>query len=471
MNEQPRILIIDDEPAVVESIIEVLSEEGFQCRGATDPEEGLALFEDFLPDVVLLDVRMPGMDGFEVLADLQKRDPDVPVIIITAHGDASTGFQFGRSGAFQFLEKGFSRDKLLLEVRNAVEFHRLRRERRAAEQWGEPPRILGDSPAIQTLREQITRAARTRATVLILGESGSGKELVAWEIHRRSARASGPFVRVNCAAIPGELIESVLFGHRKGAFTGAVRDQKGKFELANGGSIFLDEIGDMEPGTQAKILRVLETGEIEPIGENRSYRVDVRVIAATNQDMKALIEAKKFREDLYYRLAVIVIRVPPLREHAEDIPLLIDWFSKRFSEQNGLPYIDWTDEALRWLQQLEWPGNIRQLRHFVEYVMTMHTGAVVDLEDVRDYWSELYPEDTPGTAENEPPRKDQDTGEMGPIRPLQEYLAMHEKAYLQMVLRRTGGNVSRAARLLKIPRSNLYKKMEKYDIKIRRGVE
>lgn len=468
MAQKARIFVIDDEQSIVDAYCMILEEEGYDCRGATDPQQALEEIEVFLPDAVLLDLRMPVLDGGEVFRILHRRDPDLPVIIITAHGDAATGFQFARQGAFQFIEKGsVTREILILEVRNAVETYQLKKSQREARHWGGTPRLLGDGLAMRQLRETIDKASSTQATVLILGESGSGKELVAWEIHRRSPRSAGPFVRVNCAAIPKELIESELFGHRKGAFTGAVADQKGKFEQANEGSIFLDEIGDMALETQAKILRVLETGEIEPLGEPRVRQVNVRVLAATNQNLQQLMNEQRFREDLYYRLAVLVIRVPSLREHPEDIPMLVEWFTQQFVEQNGMPRRRWEKSALEWLQTLPWPGNVRQLRHFVQYCLTMHGSPELHLKDIQRSLQEIERRrDTFETSSSV-------QGSMEPttIQPLHKYLAQIEKSYLEKVLHATQGNVAHASRLLHIPRSNLYKKMEKYDIKMKREVE
>ncbi len=467
MTQPARVFILDDEPDIVEVLSEILAEEGYAPQGAGDPLRALEMIEQSEPDVLLLDLRLPRMDGREVFERVQKRFPDMPVIIITAHGDIPTAVEFIRRGAFEFLEKPLSRDRVLTAVRNAVEKARLQRMQSAYRHWATPPRLLGHSPAMQRLREEIERAARTDATVLILGESGSGKELVAWEIHQRSRRRHGPFVRVNCAAIPRELIESELFGHKKGAFTGAIADRKGKFVLADGGTLLLDEIGDMHIEAQSKVLRVLETGEVEPIGAGKTRFVDVRVIAATNQDLQQKMQAGQFRSDLFYRLSVIVIQVPPLREHREDVPLLVEWFSRQYIERNGLPEIRWTEDAVRRLQTYDWPGNVRELRNFVEHCLTMHTRSELTAEDVDRYMREIRQR----TGQVPAPEPTASTWPFPAGDSLREFMERAERWFIQRVLRETGGNVAEAARRLRIPRSNLYKKMEKYDIKVRRDVE
>jgi len=463
------VFVLDDEPDIVEALTEVLEDEGYACRSAQDPLTALAHLEQEEPDAVLLDLRLPQMDGREVFQRIRRRYPDLPVIIITAHGDIPTAVEFIRQGAFEFLEKPLHRERVLTAVRNAVEQYRLKRTQAWLQHWAAPPRLLGHSPAIERLREEIERAARTDATVLIVGESGSGKELVAWEIHHRSPRRNRPFVRVNCAAIPRELIESELFGHKKGAFTGAVSDYRGKFEQADGGSIFLDEIGDMSLEAQAKVLRVLETGEIEPIGAGQSRFVHVRVIAATNQDLAARIRQGLFREDLYYRLTVLVIRVPPLREHREDIPELVEWFSEQYARRNGLPAVRWSPEALERLKAYPWPGNVRELRNFVEYCLTLHSRPEITGPDVEAYLADIRRR--VGGSRPEVPAVRPGGIPVEPEGPLHALIERVEKWYIQRVLEQTGGNVAEAARRLRVPRSNLYKKMEKYDIRIRKDVE
>ena len=324
------VLVVDDEKAIRDSLRMILEFEDYRVDEAADGDAALRRVAERQPDAVLLDIKMPGLDGLAVLRMLRERGHDVPVLMITGHGDVQTAVEATRQGAFDFLEKPLARDRVLLSLRNAVESSRLQRE--ARRQRGDSEELVGSSPAMQRLRETIGLAAPTTATVLVTGESGTGKELVAREIHRLSPRRDRAFVQVNCAAIPDELIESELFGHEKGSFTGAVRKQVGKFVAADGGTIFLDEIGDMSPRTQAKVLRVLQNGEVEPVGAARVVRVDVRVVAATNRDLPADIEAGRFREDLYFRLNVVPVRTPALREHIEDLPVLVDHFVRRFTE-------------------------------------------------------------------------------------------------------------------------------------------
>src|SRR5881394_593097 len=331
-----RILVIDDETAIREAIRMTLEYEGYRIDEARSGQDGIdkATRTAAPYDAILLDIKMPILDGIEVLENLKEQRVASPVIMVSGHGDVHTAVECTKRGAYDFLEKPLNRDKLLLTVRNAVRVRSLEEENIELKEKAEKEyQLVGDSPQMHDLKSQIERAAPTKATVLITGESGTGKELVAREIHRRSSRANQPFVQVNCAAIPEELIESELFGHEKGSFTGAVRKQTGKFVAADGGTIFLDEIGDMSLRTQAKVLRVLQEGEVEPVGSATVVKVDVRVIAATNKDLEEEIKGGRFREDLYYRLNVIPMRTPPLRERKDDIPLLAQHFATMFSEQ------------------------------------------------------------------------------------------------------------------------------------------
>ena len=344
---KPRILVIDDEAGIRDSMRMILEYEGYDCLLAATGPEGLAMAEREAPDLVFLDIKMPAMDGIEVLERLKARSDAPPVVMISGHATVSTAVEATRKGAFDFIEKPLASDRVLLTVRHAVDQRRLRDEnvtlRRAAEARHE---MVGDSPALERVRDAIGKAAPTNATVLILGESGVGKELVARAIHRNSLRARERFVQVNCAAIPEELIESELFGHEKGSFTGATEKQIGKFEQADRGTIFLDEVGDMSAKTQAKVLRVLQEGEVERLGSSRTMKVDVRVIAATNKRLEEEIDAGRFREDLYFRLSVIPIHVPPLRERTQDIPLLVKHFTELFNRESSFKPRRFSNEAL-----------------------------------------------------------------------------------------------------------------------------
>src|SRR5512147_2196047 len=359
-----RILVIDDEPAIRESLKMTLEYEGYEFVGAPTGQEGLAQVEREAPDLVLLDVKMPGMDGIEVLERLRSMNDSLPIIVVSGHGTISTAVEATKKGAFDFIEKPFASDRVLVSLRNALDQGRLRDENRSLKKAVEVRhQMVGESPALRQVMAAVGRAAPTNATVLIQGESGVGKELVARTIHRNSLRSRERFVQVNCAAIPEELIESELFGHEKGSFTGATEKQIGKFEQADKGTIFLDEIGDMSAKTQAKVLRVLQEGEVERLGSARTIKVDVRVIAATNKDLEAEIEKGTFREDLYFRLSVIPIRVPPLRDRPEDIPVLVKHFADLFSRDNNRRPQRITQAALEALQRYRWKGNIRELRN------------------------------------------------------------------------------------------------------------
>ena len=446
-----RVLVVDDETAIREAIRMTLEYEGYRIDEARSGQEGIDKATKVPYDAILLDIKMPVLDGIEVLENLKQQKVPSPVIMVSGHGDIQTAVECTKRGAFDFLEKPLNRDKLLLSVRNAVRTQKLEEEvdelrERAEREY----QLVGESAGMRELHEQIERAAPTKATVLIQGDSGTGKELVAREIHRRSSRARMTFVQVNCAAIPEELIESELFGHEKGSFTGAFRKQTGKFVAADGGTIFLDEVGDMSLRTQAKVLRVLQEGEVEPVGAASVIKVEVRVIAATNKDLVEEIRGGRFREDLYYRLNVIPIRTPPLRERRDDIPVLAEHFAALFSEEHNKHPKKFTPAALRALQDASWRGNVRELRNMIERLVIMVPSDTIDVTDLP---AEFFRAAT-----------DIISSAM-PLSTLQQFKDEAEKAFILAKLREHGWNVSKTAEAIDTPRSNLYKKIEQYGIK------
>ena len=446
-----RILVIDDETGIREALKMTLEYEGYRIDEARSGQEGLDKAGRTPYDAILLDIKMPVLDGIEVLENLKTQRITAPVIMVSGHGDVHTAVECTKRGAYDFLEKPLNRDKLLLTVRNAVRQRSLEEENIELKEKAEKEyQLVGESAGIKDLKSQIERAAPTKATVLITGESGTGKELVAREIHRRSSRADKPFIQVNCAAIPDELIESELFGHEKGSFTGAVRKQTGKFVAADGGTIFLDEIGDMSLRTQAKVLRVLQEGEVEPVGSATVVKVDVRVIAATNKDLTEEIRGGRFREDLYYRLNVIPIRTPPLRERKDDVGVLCQHFANLFAEEHNKHPKQFTPAALKALQDAQWRGNVRELRNMIERLVIMVPADEIDITDL--------------PAEFFRSAADIISSSMR-LSTLQEFKDEAEKAFILAKLRENGWNVSKTAEAIDTPRSNLYKKIEQYDIK------
>ena len=454
-----RILVIDDEAAIRDSLRMTLEYEGYEFIGAATGQEGLALAERDAPDLVLLDVKMPGMDGLEVLDRLHTMNETLPVVVISGHGTISTAVEATKKGAFDFIEKPFASDRVLVSLRNALDQRLLRDENRSLKKAVEiRHQMIGDTAGLRHVMAAISRAAPTNATVLITGESGVGKELVARTIHRNSLRSRERFVQVNCAAIPEELIESELFGHEKGSFTGATEKQVGKFEQADRGTIFLDEVGDMSPKTQAKVLRVLQEGEVERLGSARTIKVDVRVIAATNKNLEEEIEKGRFREDLYFRLAVIPIPVPPLRERQDDLPLLVRHFMDYFSRENNVRPKRITPAAIETLQRHRWKGNIRELRNTVERLIIMTGGDTIDVADLPDVLRSPAGAVGVGVAK---PSSDTDAAKAGTLR---EFKDNAERAFLVSKLRENGWNISKTAEVIDTPRSNLYKKLEQYQI-------
>jgi two-component system nitrogen regulation response regulator NtrX len=451
-----RILVIDDEAAIRDSLRMTLEYEGYEFVGAATGQEGLALAERETPDLVILDVKMPGMDGIEVLDRLRSMNEALPVVVISGHGTIGTAVEATKKGAFDFIEKPFASERVLVSLRNALDQRRLRDENRSLKKAVEiRHQMIGDSAALKQVMAAVSRAAPTNATVLIQGESGVGKELVARTIHRNSLRSRERFVQVNCAAIPEELIESELFGHEKGSFTGATEKQIGKFEQADRGTIFLDEVGDMSAKTQAKVLRVLQEGEVERLGSARTIKVDVRVIAATNKTLEEEIEKGHLREDLYFRLAVIPVHVPPLRERMEDIPPLVRHYIEYYARENNVRPKRITPAALEVLQRHRWKGNIRELRNTVERLMIMTAGDNIDVADLADILrSPVSAARTGGSTDADGPR----TGT------LREFKDTTERAYLVTKLRENGWNISKTAEAIDTPRSNLYKKLEQYQI-------
>ncbi len=450
-----RVLVIDDETGIREAIRMTLEYEGYRIDEARSGQDGIDKATKVDYDVILLDIKMPILDGIEVLENLKEQKVTTPVVMVSGHGDVHTAVECTKRGAFDFLEKPLNREKLLLTVRNAVRQRSLESENTELRARTEKEyKLVGESSVMDALKGQIELAAPTKATVLIQGESGTGKELVARDIHRRSSRASMPFVQVNCAAIPEELIESELFGHEKGSFTGAVRKQTGKFAAADGGTIFLDEIGDMSLRAQTKVLRVLQEGEVEPVGAATVVKVDVRVIAATNKDLADEIKAGRFRGDLYYRLNVIPMMTPPLRERRDDIVILAEHFARLFSEEYNRHPKKFSNSAVKALRDAPWRGNVRELRNMIERMVIMVASDTIDIGDLP---AEFFR--TAGDIIESAMK----------MTTLQVFKDEAEKAFILAKLREFGWNVSKTAEEIDTPRSNLYKKIEQYGIKRETG--
>jgi two-component system nitrogen regulation response regulator NtrX len=454
LRPSPLILVVDDEADIRSSLRMILEYEGMESSEAASGEQALKVLDEVRPDVVLLDIKMPRTDGLEVLAELSKRHPGLPVIMISGHATIATAVEATRLGAFDFMEKPLERDQVLLKLRNALDRRRLERENRDLRlSFEERFRIVGDSAALRAVQESIARAAPTKASVLITGESGTGKELVARAIHRNSQRNEQPFIKVNCAAIPEELIESELFGHEKGSFTGATRNQIGKFVQADGGTIFLDEVGDMSLKTQSKVLRALQDGEVEPVGAAKSLTVDVRIIAATNKKLPEEIRSGGFREDLFFRLNVLPIQLPSLRERCEDIDALVEYFNATFCRENNYRAKTFAPDALDALRQLPWRGNVRELRNAVERLIIMTRDDTIRAADIPAGLGAEWdgaPTATPlGTVVI--PHAN---------RTLQAFKEAAEYEYLVVKLNENGWNKAATATAIDTPRSNLYKKID-----------
>ncbi len=446
------ILVVDDETSILQTLQGILSDEGFEVMISESGSEALGMIEEVFPDLVLLDIWLPGMDGLETLAKIKEKYPTLHVVMMSGHGNIETAVKATKMGAYDFIEKPLSLDKLLLTLQNALERSVLAEEitllrQKQRDRYG----ITGGSKAIVQLKEQIRTVAPTNAWVLISGENGTGKELVAHTIHWLSKRAHKPIIEVNCAAIPEELIESELFGHEKGAFTGASGMKRGKFDLADEGTIFLDEIGDMSLKAQSKTLRILQEQKFERVGGARTITVDVRVLAATNKDLEAEIEKGTFREDLYFRLNVIPIRVPPLRERKEDIPELVQEFVKEFAHSTNTVSKVVSEDAIGMLMEYDWPGNIRELKNLVERLIIMTPGE------------KIKPGDIPPPFSGSISMKD---GFEIPFdaKSLKEARRQFEKAYIESKLKEHRGNISHTAEAIDVERSSLHRKIKAYGL-------
>jgi two-component system nitrogen regulation response regulator NtrX len=445
-----KILIIDDEPGIRTTLSDILTDEGHRTTTCESGEEGIAQYARDEFDLIILDLWLPGIDGLAVLERLRAAGAP-PIIVISGHGNVDMAVRATRLGAYDFLEKPLSLERVLLTVNHALADRKLREQVRDLRRHLSLEELLiGDSDVMKKLDQQVRSAAPSNGRVLITGENGSGKEIVARTLHRLSHRAEQPFIDVNCAAIPEELIESELFGHRKGAFTGAIDERKGKFELADGGSLFLDEIGDMSVKTQAKVLRVLQEQTFQKVGGQQTIAVDVRVIAATNKDLEAEIASGSFRSDLYYRLNVIPIEVPPLRSRGNDIVLLSDYFLRRFAAETGAPRKKLAAGAITKLKAYHWPGNVRELRNVIERLAILIQADTIEAEDIQL-----------GTRAEAVP-------EIAANLTLKEARDEFEKQYILSRLREFAGNVSRTADALGVERSNLYRKLHAYGIRVER---
>ncbi len=456
-----KILIIDDEEAIRFSLRGVLEDEGHEVLEAATGEEALEILGKEMPDLLFLDIWLPGMDGLSVLEAFQPREGAPPVIVISGHGNIETAVSAIKKGAFDFIEKPLSLEKVVITTNKALEFHELQKENLALRsnlRASTVQNFTGSSAAIESLRQQVARVAPTDAWVLITGENGTGKEILARSIHNQSRRSRKAIVAVNCAAIPEELIESELFGHEKGSFTGADSAQAGKFEMAHKGTLFLDEIGDMSLKTQAKILRILQEQVFERVGGRKTIRVDVRVIAATNKNLEEQIRAGAFREDLYYRLKVFPLEVPPLRARTDDIPLFIDEFSARLTRESGLKSLSFSPEAMDLLKRYPWPGNVRELKNFIERMQIMYMGSVVTPEQLPAEF--LRDSNTASIAPMA------DAGIESGMVDFKAARAQFEIRFLEAKLKECGGNVAALAEAINMERSYLYRKLKTYGISV-----
>ncbi len=445
-----KILLIDDEKNIRRSIKMILEGEEYACHEAADGMEGLEQFDELAPDLVILDLLLPGMDGLQVLAGIKKRSERTVVIMISGHGTVQNAMEAVRMGAYDFLEKPITKEKLLIAVQRGLETLSLQKENQALrQQVDDRHRMIGASPALQRVREQISRVATTNVRVLIAGESGVGKELVARAIHEAGHQKNGPFIKVNCAAIPDELIEAELFGSEKGAYTGAVARKEGKFFLADNGTLFLDEVADMSLKAQAKVLRVLQEGEFERVGGHATIKVNVRIISATNKNLQQEVEAGRFRQDLWYRLNVAPIHMPPLRQRKDDIPLLVEHFISRYCAANGFRIKKMDPQVLVRLQKMEWPGNIRELQNLCERLVIFSGDERITEKDLPFSAGEIN-----ATAK---PALDMELT-------LKELKEKTEKEYIQWHLQQTDWNITKTAALLGIERSNLHKKIAAYGL-------
>jgi two-component system nitrogen regulation response regulator NtrX len=446
------ILVVDDEEGIRKILRQVLEYEGHDVRVASGGGEAIQLYIDLRPDLVFMDVKMARMDGLEALDRMREHDPAACVVMISGHGNIETAVEATRRGAYDFLEKPLDTDRLLLTIRNALQQRGLVQEN--ARLRGEVEsryEIVGRSFAIRSLLDRVEKVAPTDARVLVTGENGTGKELVARALHRLSARSEEPFVEVNCAAIPSELIESELFGHMKGSFTGAHADRAGKFEQATGGTLFLDEVGDMSLAAQAKVLRALQEGIITRVGGEKPIQVDVRVIAATNKSLEDEISSGRFREDLYHRLNVVPIHVPPLRERREDVPMLVHHFARKAVAEQRLPMREFEPGALEELARLDWSGNVRELRNTIERLLILGRGGDITAADVERLVGGRHTGDSL-------------SADMLSAATFSEFKERAERAFILARLRENDWNVSETARRIEMPRSNLYKKIERYGL-------
>jgi two-component system, NtrC family, nitrogen regulation response regulator NtrX len=454
-----RILVVDDEENIRRSLKMILEYEGYSFLEAASGEEALDKIQETVGlDLVLLDIKMPGRDGLDILGDIKSKPGSPEVIMISGQGTIQTAVEATKLGAFDFMEKPLHRERVLLSIRNALDRSTLRSECQDLRKRSEKRyQIVGEHDSIKNLWREILKTAPTNATILIHGESGTGKELVARAVHSHSLRAREKFVQVNCAAIPEELIESELFGHEKGAFTGATERKMGKFEQADGGTIFLDEIADMSLKTQSKVLRVLEEGEVQRVGSAKIGKVDVRVIAATNKDLASEMKEGRFREDLFFRLNVVPLHTPALRDRREDIPLLVEHFTRTFCEDNNFRPKTYTPVAMAALVGHPWKGNVRELRNVVERLIILTDKDVIDRKDLPDDFRD--------------DRAEAALPDSSVVQTLKEFREVAEKEFILAKLKANGWNISQTAREIDTPRSNLYKKLDQYGIKITSGLD
>ncbi|NNG06251.1 MAG: sigma-54-dependent Fis family transcriptional regulator [Desulfobacteraceae bacterium] len=446
------VLVVDDEETIIQSLNGILTDEGFEVISANSGTDALVKIEEIMPELVLLDIWMPGIDGIETLVKIKKSNPNLPVVMMSGHGTIETAVRATKLGAYDFIEKPLSLEKVLLCISNALDYSRLEEEisllkEKERHKYG----ITGNSKTIKHLKEQIKVVAPTNAWVLITGDNGTGKELVAHTIHRQSTRSQKPMVEMNCAAIPEELIESELFGHEKGAFTGATTMKKGKFDLAHEGTLFLDEISDMSLKAQSKTLRILQEQKFERVGGSRTIHVDVRVIAATNKNLESQIEKGNFRDDLYFRLNVIPITVPPLRERVEDIPELVSEFLNEISLRTNLELKQFSPKAIDLLKKYHWPGNVRELRNLVERLVIMIPEKVIQDKNIPAPFNR-------GPGAKEAPESSLMDGSF------KDAKVKFEKAFIARKLREFNGNISQTAEAIGIERSNLHKKIKAYGL-------